>query len=92
MAKFVALLTFGRDQEKRLETRPKHREYLKSLFEAGKIAASGPFADDSGALIIYNAESAEEARQLLDNDPFTTAGVLANAELREWNQVLPPQQ
>lgn len=91
MAKFVALLTFGPDRDLRLAVRPRHREYLTSLLAQGKLVASGPFADDQGALVIYEAGSREEAQALLDADPYTEAGVIAGVELREWVQVLPPQ-
>jgi len=91
MAKFVALLTFGPGREARLSVRPRHREYLTSLLERGKLIASGPFADDQGALLIYEAENRDEAQALLDADPYTAAGVLAGVEIREWVQVLPPQ-
>ena len=88
MAKFVALLTFG-DDERRLAIRPRHREYLRSLLDQGKLVASGPWADDSGALLIYEATDEAEARTLIERDPYTEADVLAGVELRQWNRVLP---
>lgn len=88
MAKFVALLTFG-NEEKRLATRPRHREYLRSLLDRGKLIASGPWADDSGALIIYEAADEAEVRSLIENDPYHEGDILAGLELRPWNQVLP---
>lgn len=90
MAKFVALVTFFPDTEKRLAVRPTHREYLKSLFDAGKLHESGPYLDDSGALIIYEAADEAEARSLLANDPYTPAGIIASVDLKEWNRVFPP--
>jgi len=90
MAKFVVLVTFAPDTEKRLQVRPTHREYLKSLFDAGKLHESGPYLDDSGALIIYEAADEAEARSLLANDPYTPAGIIASADLKEWNRVFPP--
>lgn len=88
MGAFVVLLEFTEDTELRLETRPKHREYLRSLLEAGKLRMSGPWADDTGACLIYNAEDASEAQALLDADPYRAAGVLADARIREWTIVL----
>ena len=90
MAKFVAILTFANDEATRLATRPKHREYLSGLFQQGKIAASGPFVDDTGALLIYEAADEVEARALIAADPYTPAGVVADLQLKEWKQVLPP--
>ena len=88
MAKFVALLTYG-NHELKNATRPRHREYLRSLLEQGKLVASGPFADDSGALIIYEAADEAEARSILANDPFSEGDVIAKSELKQWNRVLP---
>ncbi len=88
MAKFALLLTYG-DRARRDETRPAHRDYLKSLLERGKLYGAGPFTDDSGALIIYEAADQREAESLLANDPYTKAeGVVASAMIREWGRVL----
>ena len=88
MAKFVALMTFG-DEDKRLATRPRHREYLRSLLERGKLVGSGPWADDSGALIIYEAADEAEAMALVENDPYHEGDILAGLELKQWNRNLP---
>ncbi|MGH2562273.1 MAG: YciI family protein [Thermomicrobiales bacterium] len=89
LARFVALLTFG-DQERRLEVRPRHREYLAALYEQGKLLESGPFADDEGALIIYDAANDAEVQALIAEDPYTKAGVIAHLDVRQWRRVIPP--
>jgi len=88
MAKFAAILTFG-NTEQRLAARPAHREYLKGLLDGGKLVASGPWVDDSGALIIYEAADETEARALIAADPYNSGEIVANLELREWNRVMP---
>ena len=88
MGLFAALIEFTEDEELRLQTRPVHREYLRSLLDAGKLAMSGPWADDTGALIIYQAESLAEAERILDDDPYRSAGVIASATLKEWRVVM----
>ncbi len=89
MAKFALIVTFG-DKAKRDETRPNHRVYLKSLFDAGKLHESGPFVDDDGALIIYEVADEAEARAQLAEDPYSKAvGVIADVQIREWNRVFP---
>jgi uncharacterized protein YciI len=77
------------DMEKRKEARPRHLAYLKDLLAQGKLYSAGPFADQAGALIIYEAENEDEARALMNADPYNEAGALASAELREWIQVIP---
>jgi len=88
MPKYVAILTFQNNDE-RLAIRPKHREYLASLLEQGKLVLSGPFADESGALIMYQADSEEEVRSIIAADPYTTVNAIADLQLREWKQVFP---
>jgi uncharacterized protein YciI len=88
MAKFVALLTFG-NEEQRLATRPRHREYLKSLLDSGKLVMSGPWTDDSGALLLYEAADEAEVRALLAADPYSEGECLAGVEVKEWTQVFP---
>src|SRR5215210_3722084 len=88
MALFAVLIEFTEDEELRLQTRPVDREYLRSLLDAGKLAMSGPWADDTGALIIYEAENMAEAERILDSDPYRSAGVIANATLTERKVVL----
>ena len=90
MAKFVALLEFTDQEALRLKTRPTHREYLRSLFDQGKLAMSGPWVDDTGAMLIYEAADADEAERLRDADPYRAAGVIADARLKEWRVVLGP--
>ncbi|MDQ3525464.1 MAG: YciI family protein, partial [Chloroflexota bacterium] len=65
MALFAVALTFVDDEERRLQVRPTHREYLQTLLDAGKLHESGPYTDDSGALLIYDAESEADVRKLL---------------------------
>lgn len=86
--KFAAIIEYIQDKAKIAEVRPVHRQYLASLKEKGQIAATGPFTDDSGALIVYEAASKEEAEKLLQGDPFNQAGVFVKYVLRPWNPVM----
>jgi uncharacterized protein YciI len=88
MPLYAAILTYTDDNERIQNIRPTHREYLKSLLEQGKLVQSGPFTDDSGALIVYEAEDISEAQVLLTNDPFAMNGVIVGADLKEWNIVM----
>jgi uncharacterized protein len=88
MPTFAALIEFTDDDALRQETRPGHRHYLRSLLEAGKLRMSGPWADDTGAMIVYETADAAEAQAILDADPYRAAGVIANATIKEWNIVL----
>ncbi|WP_232695879.1 YciI family protein [Brevibacillus daliensis] len=83
MAYFVATLLM-KDAEKNLEFRPNHLTYLEKLIEQGKVYAKGPFADGSGGMVIYQADSLEEATQLAESDPYVVEGV-RHLELKQWN-------
>jgi uncharacterized protein YciI len=85
--KFAAYIEYAPDPAKIKEWRPKHRGYLTDLFNDGKLAASGPFTDDSGALIVYEAPTKEAAEAILKGDPFFKQGVFAKWELRPWNAI-----
>lgn len=91
MGRYAVIITFG-DKAKRDETRPVHREYLKALYAEGKLHESGPFVDDEGALIIYECPDEATARAQLAEDPYSKAeGVIADAQIRAWNRVVPAQ-
>jgi uncharacterized protein YciI len=85
--KFVHQVTYTSDNDKILANRPKHREYLAQLLDQGSIIASGPYADDSGAVFIFEAESREAAAALVSNDPFSRSGVFQKSELKPWKLV-----
>jgi uncharacterized protein YciI len=86
--KYAAILEYVQDRETVERIRPTHRQYLASLKDRGQLAISGPFADGSGALIVYEAESAEAAEELLRGDPFHAAGVFLSWRLRPWTVVI----
>jgi uncharacterized protein YciI len=86
--KFAAIIEYLQDKAKVDEIRPTHRQYLRTLKEKGQIAATGPFTDDSGALIIYEANTKEEAEALLKGDPFNQAGIFLKYVIRPWNPVM----
>jgi len=86
--KFAAIIEYTADRDRIAAVRPVHRQYLAQLKDQGKLVASGPFTDDSGALIIYEANDRQEAEQLLQRDPFCRQGVFRSWQLRPWNPVL----
>ena len=86
--KFAAIIEYLQEPEKVNSLRPVHRQYLAQLKERGRLAATGPFTDGSGALIIYEADTRDEAEQLLKGDPFSINGIFVSYVLRPWNPVL----
>lgn len=88
MAKFVVELVYGEDRDHLLAVRPEHREYARGLAEKGLLLAAGPFAGDRGSMLIYEVADADELQRLLQDDPYTKAGVIADTTIREWNAVI----
>jgi uncharacterized protein YciI len=85
--KYAAVIEYTPDKAKIEQVRPTHRKYLTSLLQQGKLAAAGPFTDDSGALIVYEADTPEQAEALLKADPFHAGGVFVRWTLRPWKAV-----
>lgn len=79
---YVALLTII-DPELNAKVRPAHLDYLDKLYKQNKVVMAGPFADKKGGMVIYRADSAEEARALAEADPVIAEGA-RTLELREW--------
>lgn len=88
MPLFAVNITFTDNVERRLEVRPTHREYLKKLLDEGKLFESGPYVDDSGALLVYEAADVAEVQELLANDPYAPNGIVETVTINEWNRVI----
>ena len=86
--KFAALINYTTDAATISATRPAHREYLKKLLDSDRLVISGPFTDDTGGILVYEANSAAEAEALIRDDPFTRAGVFISWKLHEWRVVM----
>lgn len=85
--KYAAIARYTPDAATIAKARPAHREYLTGLIQQGKLVMSGPFSDDRGGLLIYEAESPEEVERLVTEDPFSAEGVFVSWEIRPWKVV-----
>ncbi|MCS6864687.1 MAG: YciI family protein [Gemmataceae bacterium] len=85
--KYAAIIEYSQDQQLVNTHRPAHRAYLASLIEKNQLFASGPTDDGFGALIIYEADSAEAVEALIRADPFFQAGVFLRWTVRPWKMV-----
>ncbi len=72
----------------RAEHRPAHRQWLESLVQQGRVLASGPFADGSGALLVFAAETEADLNQLVSEDPFARVGAISAVKSTGWNPVI----
>jgi uncharacterized protein YciI len=67
-------------QPVRAELRQPHLDYFAQIMD--QIAVAGPLRSDGGdvigSLMIVKADSADDARALLANDPFAKADIFAD--------------
>jgi len=76
-------LTFS-DDPARLEMRPQHRERLAALHAGGDLVMAGPWADETGALLVFSCDRSGVDREIAD-DPYYSAPGVAVAAIRDWN-------
>ena len=84
---YLLELAFDGNPE-RLEHRPAHRELVADLKKRGLIRMAGPYADESGALLVFDVGSEAEFEELVAADPYYRAPGVTIAAKREWNLVV----
>lgn len=84
---YAAICKYTPDSSIIAKTRPSHREYLTGLQSRDKLVISGPFSDDKGGLLVYEADSPEEVDKMVREDPFAIHGVFVSWEIRPWTVV-----
>lgn len=95
MTIFSVRYTYGDDPDSaaaRDEHRAAHRGYLADLGTEGSLLGSGPLPDSAppAALIVLQAPSAQDAADLLRDDPFQQQGLVERIEIEEWNLLIGP--
>jgi len=60
----------------------REKDYLAGLQRSGEILISGPLADGTAGLVVYDVQSLKEATDLVENQPTVRAGLL-QVELHE---------
>lgn len=88
----ATIYTYAADSEKIAQIRPRHRDFIAELNSAGKILGSGPFTDgEGGALIVLKlpeGSSLDDARAIMDRDPFYVEGAVDSRSFHTWNPVI----
>lgn len=79
--------------ELRKRHRPAHLAGLEGLAAADRIRHAGPLLDDEGrplgSLILFEAETLEEARTIAARDPYVTEGIFERYDVHETRVVFP---
>ena len=87
--KYFAAFLKMLDPEKSQTLRPQHLDFLVRTESEGKIFARGRFSDGAGGLVVYTAESLEEARRIAEGYPYIAGGA-RTLELHEWEMKSSP--
>ncbi|NEO86637.1 MAG: hypothetical protein F6J87_20620 [Spirulina sp. SIO3F2] len=67
---------------------PAHCQYVKQLIEQGHQARTGYWAEKGGGMLLFEADSLQEAQTIVENDPLIQNGCVTY-ELHEWRIVVP---
>lgn len=62
---------------------PAHRRYVRDLITRGHQAKTGYWAEYGGGMLLFEADSLEEAREIVANDPLVL-NQCVQYELHEW--------
>lgn len=89
MPTFAVLYTYSEATAPARDThRPRHRAWLTDQIDAGALVTSGPYADGTGALLLFRADDEASLRELLGNDPFARDELIDAVRIVEWQPVL----
>jgi uncharacterized protein len=72
----------------RLALRPAHRDKLAALHAAGKVRLAGPYADESGALLVFDVPDEEALDAIIADDPYYAADGVRIVRRTRWNTVV----
>ena len=76
-------------QDKRPTVRAAHLAHFQPLADAGRVPLAGPFLDQTGSLIVLEAESLEDAWAIVARDPYVREGIFNQVEVKPFKQVFP---
>ncbi|HSL45887.1 MAG TPA: YciI family protein [Anaerolineales bacterium] len=80
--RFVYFYFNQEEPEKIRQVVPAHVEYWKAANLQGYMG--GPFADRTGGLISFLANSISEATEIVEQDPFIMQDLIADKWIKEW--------
>ncbi len=81
--RWVVLLTPVRPELFTEDLVRQHVQHLERLEAQGLLELCGPFADESGGMVVLNVADETQARDIAEQDPFIRSGAESYV-LREW--------
>lgn len=66
---------------------PEHVEFINGIADEGFLMVAGPFGDGNPyrAMLVVSADDEVQAAARLEEDPWTTVGVLETKSVEPWN-------
>jgi len=62
---------------------PAHRAYVRELIAKGHKAKTGYWARRGGGMLLFEAESMDQAREIVSQDPLVVNGCVSY-EIYQW--------
>jgi hypothetical protein len=88
VARFAVEYVYTADTAKRDEVRPAHRAFLAEAQSRGELLVSGPWVNNTGALLIFEVADEAALKALLEHDPFAEADLVSRVRINEFSPVL----
>ena len=63
-----------------------HGQYMLSLYKKGILKFAGPFTDNAGGAVVFEAENEDDAKAVVAMDPAVTSKIFLS-ELHPWRLV-----
>ena len=87
----VTCLDHADSEALRMENRPAHLEYV--LSRAHEVSVAGPVTSEDGetmrgTFLLLNVDTAAEAQDFVDNDPYHKAGLFADISIHRFKHLL----
>lgn len=90
MALYAVIWKYTDDKARIAAAKDPHIDYIKKMVKAGVLLEAGGWRDGSGALLVFKVADRAALQPWLNNDPFTTDGVIVSTEVHDWNVVVGP--
>jgi uncharacterized protein len=75
--------------QRRSEHRAEHLKYAWAAVERGELLLAGALADPvDGAVLLFEADSAEVPEAFATSDPYVRAGLVTHWRVRPWTTVV----
>jgi uncharacterized protein YciI len=65
-----------------------HAHFTDDLVARGFILLGGPLTDSHDILLVVEAETEQQVREILQHDPWEPAGLLITESVRHWTVLL----